>query len=466
MDLKTELKRHFTYESFLPGQEEIISALVGDSTHCLVVMPTGGGKSICYQLPGMIFENPVLVISPLIALMKDQVDALLRKNIPATFINSSLSREQKETRLREFAEGRYRFLYVAPERFRKPEFVEVIRNVKISLLALDEAHCVSEWGHDFRPDYSRVGEFRELIGNPLTVALTATATPEVQEDILEKLNLGTGSTKVFHYGIRRPNLKLEAREVFVNKDKADAIIDTIEKYKGSGIIYFSLIKTLDEFSGILLKKKIPHEVYHGKLPKEKRKAVQNRFIRDSNVTVLATNAFGMGIDKPDIRFVVHGELPGSIESYYQEIGRAGRDGLDSLCLLLYHQHDIEIQMDFIKWANPDPKFYKRLYSLLTSDIEKVNSFGIEYLREELVFKNRFDFRLETALKMLERCGSIEGDILEGEIQLTGVEPDLLFDEEYHKNKLRNDQVKLLQVVRYFREAEDKMAFIEDYFGIA
>ncbi len=466
MDSIGVLKKYFNYDSFLPGQEEIINSLTKENKNCLVIMPTGGGKSLCYQIPGLMFENPVIVISPLIALMKDQVDALRNRDIPAAFINSSLSREHKEQRLADFAAGKFRFLYVAPERFRKKEFTEVVGKMKISLLALDEAHCVSEWGHDFRPDYSRVGEFRQLLGNPLTIALTATATPEVQQDILKKLNLDEKETRLFHYGISRPNLGLEVKEVFHNQDKTSAILDTIKNYKGSGIIYFSLIKTLDEFSGILHKKKIHHEVYHGKLPSDKRKSVQKRFINGIDTIVLATNAFGMGIDKPDIRFVIHAEIPGSIESYYQEIGRAGRDGRDSLCLLLYDQEDLRIQMDFIKWANPEPAFYRRLYSLLEHDLEKVNSFGLEYLRQELVFKNRFDFRPETALKMLERIGSIEGDLIETSISLTDTEPDFLFDEEYHQNKLRSDQMKLLNVVRYFREADDRASWLEKYFGIS
>ena len=214
-------------------------------------MPTGSGKSLCYQVPALFFNYSTIVISPLIALMQDQVDVLRKKNIPAAFINSTLSKQEREKRLNEFVDRKIKVLYVTPERFRKPDFIEQIKKVKIDLLAVDEAHCISEWGHDFRPDYSRIGEFRELLGNPLTIALTATATHDVQQDIIKKLHLNENEIKIFHQGIERPNLRLEAVDVFDDKEKLNEILSTLEKYNGGGIIYFSLIKTLERFSEIL-----------------------------------------------------------------------------------------------------------------------------------------------------------------------------------------------------------------------
>ncbi|MCK7526649.1 MAG: RecQ family ATP-dependent DNA helicase [Ignavibacteriales bacterium] len=243
----------------------------------------------------------------------------------------------------------------------------------MDLLAVDEAHCISEWGHDFRPDYSRIGEFRELMGNPLTIALTATATHDVQEDIIKKLNINKDDIKLFHQGIERPNLRLEAVDVFDDKEKLQEIISTLEKYDGCGIIYFALIKTLERFSEILGDKGFKHGVYHGKLEDRQRKSMQRDFLSGKQKLILATNAFGMGIDKSDIRFVIHAEVPSSIESYYQEIGRAGRDGNDSLCLLLYNQEDLYTQMEFIKWSNPDANFYSALYDILKRETGLINS---------------------------------------------------------------------------------------------
>ncbi len=461
------LRKYFGFEGFRGQQETIIRRLVESQRgqdHCLVLMPTGAGKSLCYQVPALCFTGGTLVISPLIALMQDQVDALRKRDIPATFINSTISGEEREKRLRQFLRGKIKLLYVTPERFRKPEFVEQIRNANISLLAVDEAHCISEWGHDFRPDYSRVGEFRELIGNPLTVALTATATPEVQDDVIRRLHLARKDVQVFHQGIERPNLRLEARDVISDEEKIEGFLHAMFHYPGSGIIYFSLIKSLEYFSEMLRRRKIPHDIYHGKLDAKSRKQKQRRFLEGKDTLVLATNAFGMGIDKPDIRFVVHAEVPGSLEAYYQEIGRAGRDGQPALCLLLYGQNDLATQMEFLKWANPQPHFYERLYVLLAENPEAVNGMGAEYLREQLNFKNRSDFRLETALNMLDRYGVTEGTLEERNLRLVAELPDVLVDEDHFQEKLLNDQKKLLSVVQYYRTDHCRRVFISEYFG--
>ncbi len=458
------LKNNFGYDEFRGEQESIIKRIVDEQKHSLVLMPTGSGKSLCYQIPAIYFDNSTIVISPLIALMQDQVDVLRKKNIPAAFINSTLSKQEREKRLNDFANGKIKLLYVTPERFRKPDFIEQIKRTKIDLLAVDEAHCISEWGHDFRPDYSRIGEFRELLGNPLTIALTATATHNVQEDIIKKLHVNKEEIKIFHQGIERPNLRLEAVDVFDDKEKLKEIISTIEKYDECGIIYFSLIKTLQRFSEILGDKGFKHGVYHGKLEDRQRKSMQRDFLNGKQKLILATNAFGMGIDKADIRFVIHVEVPSSIESYYQEIGRAGRDGNNSLCLLLYNQEDLYTQMEFIKWSNPDANFYSAMYDILKRETGLINSSGVDYIREQISFKNKNDFRVETALAMLDRYGVTEGDIEKQNLQIVNELPDILQDEDHLKEKLLNDNKKLLSVVNYFRGEKCRRVFISDYFG--
>jgi len=458
------LSKYFHHARFRGEQEKIINRLLNEQGHCLVLMPTGGGKSICYQLPALLMDGGTIVISPLIALMQDQVEALKRKNIPAEFINSTVSGTQKQERLQQFVEGKIKLLYVTPERFRKPDFIHAIKSAKVSMLAVDEAHCISEWGHDFRPDYSRLAEFRSLLHYPLTIALTATATANVQTDIISKLGLAKNEITIFHEGIERPNLRLETTDVFDEKETLNAIYKVLNNYNGAGIIYFALIKKLAYYSQILHDKGYKHGIYHGKLDADERKRTLRNFISGKQHLILATNAFGMGVDKPDIRFVIHAEVPSSIESYYQEIGRAGRDGKDSLCMLLYNQEDLYTQMEFIKWANPDANYYSGMYNLLRSNLEAANSMGVEYLREQMSYKNKSDFRVETVLAMLDRYGVTEGSIENKNLILVDELPHELQDENYLKEKLLNDNKKLLSMVNYFKTETCRRVFISDYFG--
>jgi len=465
MQLETHLHKYFGFSAFRGQQKTIIEHTLAKK-HVLALMPTGSGKSILYQLPALLLDDLTLVISPLIALMKDQVDGLRKKKIDAAFINSTLSKKEREQHYKDVAGGKYKILFVTPERFRKKEFVDIIRQRKISLLAVDEAHCISEWGHDFRPDYTRLAEFRQLMHNPLTIALTATATPEVQQDIIQQLGLGQKQVSIFNEGIERKNLFLSVTDLWGEDEKLAEILKIIHENPGSGIVYYSLIKDLESMSDLLKRKGVQHLVYHGALENNQRRRVQDRFMKGKDQLVLATNAFGMGVDKEDIRFVIHAQIPGSLESYYQEIGRAGRDDKKSECVLLYDEQDLNIQMEFIKWQNPTVEFYNRAYHILLSDRDRVNGEGLDYFKEQLTFKNRRDHRAETVLAILDRWAVTDGSLETKNLIVSSELPDHLTDEAFIEQKLKNEQMKLLKMMQYAKLETCRKSFIHEYFGVS
>ena len=358
MELPAALKEHFGYDAFRKGQEAVVrSVLSGRPT--IAILPTGGGKSLCYQLPALLLEGTTVVVSPLVALMKDQVDALRARGIAATFVNSSLPEAERQERQAALRRGEYRLLYVAPERFKSPSFLSAIAGVKVPLLAVDEAHCISAWGHDFRPEYQQLARAREQLGAERVLALTATATPEVRRDIADALELR--DPKVFVAGFDRPNLFIEVLRVGGDKDKLGRLL-ALSRAGGPGIIYAATRKNVEKVVGALRAAGIDALGYHAGMGDEERTATQERFIRGDAKVIAATNAFGMGVDKADIRFVVHFDVPRSLEAYYQEIGRAGRDGLPSHALLLFNFADVMMQRRMIEAGRPSRDLVERAWT--------------------------------------------------------------------------------------------------------
>lgn len=462
IELESLLQSQFKMARFRGDQKSIIeAALRGENT--LIVKPTGGGKSLCYQFVAAAQEDLVLVVSPLIALMQDQTDKARGFGLQATFINSALEKSEREKRMRQLANGQHRMLFVTPERFRKEEFWQVLEGRKIRLFVIDEAHCISQWGHDFRPDYSRLGEIRERLGNPVTMALTATATPEVRKDIVRILKLDP--LQEFREGIRRPELALHVHDLYGWDQKIQSLVGLRYQNPGPMILYFTLIQSLYKVSEELSRLNLPHITYHGQLPAGVRRRNQDEFLQSEDALILATPAFGLGIDKPNIRSVVHAETPGSMEAYFQEVGRAGRDGQPAACHLLYDQEDVASQMEFIKWANPDPGFISTVYNLIESGGPALAQEGLEHLRRQMNFYNSRDFRVETSLNLLLRWDCLE--VAKNRLGYKAVEPPTteILQELSSMKRTETQNRKLLQFVTWIQDLENcRMSTMQQYFG--
>ena len=358
---RATLRQSFGYPGFRPGQERAISSILS-GRDTLVVLPTGGGKSLCYQVPALMTPGLTVVVSPLISLMKDQVDALSARALPAAFINSTLTSSQVSDRLAKAARGDIKMLYVAPERFDAGATADRLRSIGVSLLAVDEAHCISEWGHDFRPSYLRMRIVRERLGAPPTMALTATATPEVRKDIVAQLALRNPTIVVT--GFDRSNLHYHVIPTRTDQEKDETLVQTLREHDGLAVVYASTRRNVERITGVLERARVSATAYHAGLDDAHRHEVQDSFMQEHVRAIVATNAFGMGIDKPNVRLVVHHAMPGTLEAYYQEAGRAGRDGLHSECVLLHSFPDRFTHEFFIKGAYPERPVVEAVYAAM------------------------------------------------------------------------------------------------------
>ncbi len=398
LDPLAALHHYFNFPAFRPGQEESLNHVLA-KRDALVVMPTGSGKSLIYQLAALLLPGAALVFSPLVALMKDQIDSLVKRNIPATFINSSLDSAEQGRRLCALAEGQYKIVLVAPERLRSRTFRGALAKVPLSLLCVDEVHCLSQWGHDFRPDYLHIAEARTDFQAPVTLALTATATPRVQDDIIRLLGLARAERIIT--GFNRPNLTFEVFSTPNTKDKLSFIRDLLKNVEGAGIIYTGTRRDAEEVA------EFAHDVcglnarhYHGALDAATRTQTQDSFMAGDLPLVVATNAFGMGIDRPDVRFVLHYSLPGTLEAYYQEAGRAGRDGLPARAALLYSPKDTALHEFFIENDSPSAEDLRGVHNFLGGPIKGVT---LEELENATGLP---DVKAKVALEQLEAARAI------------------------------------------------------------
>ena len=459
--MKRTLREVFNLDNLRPGQAEVMRSVL-EGNHTLAIMPTGAGKSLCYQLPTLHLPGTTVVVSPLISLMKDQVDKLEDAGLEASQLNSALTTQEREENLEQIKTENSDFVFITPERFTTSEFLADLRKQTINFVVIDEAHCISEWGHDFRPAYLSLGSAVKSLGSPPVLALTATATPEVTADIEKQLDIG--KLRVIRTGIFRPNLRFEVKRVTNEREKHEELVQVLREHDGTGIIYCATVKTVEALTDWLKSFDFKIEKYHGRMKASERKENQEAFMAGDLKAIVATNAFGMGIDKSDIRFVVHYQMPGSLEAYYQEAGRAGRDGETALCSLFYQLGDRRTQQFFL--GGKHPKFddilavYQALETLGAAD----NPVTLLALQEHA--NTVADGRVRVVLSLLKELKLVK-ELRGGKFRLlcTDVEQrELEVLARLSEEKTEKDKEKLERVMQYGQSAKCRWRLLHEYFG--
>jgi ATP-dependent DNA helicase RecQ len=456
--MRRTLRETFGLDKLRPGQAEVMrSVLEGNNT--LAIMPTGAGKSLCYQLPSLHLPGTTVVVSPLISLMKDQVDKLEEAGLEASQLNSALTSQEHEENLEEIQTEKSDFIFVTPERFTNQEFLRDLRKQDINFVVIDEAHCISEWGHDFRPAYLSLGAAVKTLGAPPALALTATATPEVTADIEKQLDLG--KLQVVKTGIYRPNLQFEVKRVTNELEKHQELVRILNEHEGVGIIYCATVKTVEELTDWLKGFDFKIEKYHGRMKASDRKRNQDSFMNDEFKAIVATNAFGMGIDKPNIRFVVHYQMPGSLEAYYQESGRAGRDGEPALCSLFYQLDDRRTQQFFLGGKHPKFNDILAVYQALET-VETPVALSVVQERANTVSegKVRVVLSLLKEFKVVKELRGSQFRLLKVDVNERELEVLSRMSEE----KVNKDREKLERMMQYGQSAMCRWRLLHDYFG--
>ncbi|CAH0230746.1 ATP-dependent DNA helicase RecQ [Massilia sp. Bi118] len=450
----------FGIQQLRDGQQRVIDSVL-DGKDTLAIMPTGSGKSLCYQIPARILEGMTIVVSPLISLMKDQLEKLEEMGIRAVQVNSSLSAEEERQSLAAIGENRCEIVFCTPERLVMAEFVEILKQVRIALVVVDEAHCISQWGHDFRPAYLEMAGAIEALDRPPVLALTATATEEVVEDIGRQLN--RPRMYVVNTGVYRPNLHYRVLQVTNPDEKLEQAQRLVRETEGKGIVYAATVKVAEEVYHLLAEAGESVTLYHGKLPAAERKANQDLFMNDERRVMVATNAFGMGIDKPDTRFVIHMQIPANLEAYYQESGRAGRDGKDAECTLLFLQDDKRVQQFFLVKHYPTAEEIRHVYEAVRelAENETATPERVDDVAGELAGPH-----LKVCLKLLKDAKLLRQSRKLAYNVTAQVPKDSLFEAmaEVYRRKQEHDKESLEQMVSYAVSGFCRWKLLLDYFG--